>query len=490
MIRRYPICCAVVATILSVWSAAAQEPSQGPSQELERPVDQADAPSPPMSLTLNTGTQVVESENGSQLQSQVSNLIPPLSGAQDFGAGAKEIARNFLLPAVSFYQWVETSPLFFVGQPSGVAVLSTILGDLDLERTFRHSVFALRYSGGGTVTAGQTVPGSNTNFNSVMQELDATQTVNRRRFKFLMGEQFSYLPESSFGLFLTEDTLGDEQPSLRPTVTPDQSIYTGYGERTSATLLAEVEYRLTPLSTITVTGAYGTLRFSQADLINSNITFLTLGYNRQFSPSDTVALIYRFDNIGLTNLGAHLDDHIAQVSYGRKITGRLALRFAVGPEFVQFRSNELPSQSELSWSLESGLHYRLDRTAFDLSCQHEVTAGAGVLLGAELHELAGTVTRSFSTTWTASASTGYANNRSIAGTIATSPVSAYNTWFTSLQIQREMGRSAQLFAGYSLQMQDTSAGTLSCLGGACGSRFIQHQIYIGMSLQRTPITFR
>jgi hypothetical protein len=486
VIGRYPICWAVVAMILSVWSAAAQ----GPSPELEHPVDQADAPSPPMSLTVSADTQPVETENGSQLQSQVSNLVPPLSGAQDFGSDTREVTRNFLLPAVSFYQWVETSPQLFTARPGGVAVLSTILGDLDLERTYRHSGLALRYSGGGTVSAEQTVPGSNTNLNSVMQQLDAMQTVDRRRFKLLMGEQFSYLPESSFGLFLTEDTLGEGRPSLRPTVTPDQSIYTGYGERRSATFLTQGEYRITPLSTVTVAGAYGTLRFSERDLINSNSTLLSLGYNRQFSRSDTAALIYRFDNVGLTRLGASLDDHIAQVSYGRRITGRLAFRFAGGPEFVQFRSNELPSQSELSWSLESGLHYRLNRTAFDLFYEHEVTAGAGVLLGAELHELGGKIARSFSTRWTASASTGYANNRSIAGTIATSPVSTIDTWFTSLQIQREIGRSAQLFAGYSLQLQHTSAGTPTCLGAVCGSRFTQHQIYIGMNLQHTPIGLR
>jgi hypothetical protein len=484
MTRHYPVCWAVV-TILSVWPSVAR----GQVQELERPVDKDNALSPPLSLSMSADTELVEIENRGQVQSEVFNFIPPLSGAQDFTPGAREATHSFLLPALSFYQWADTNSLL-TARPSRVVALSTMLGNLALQRTFRRSAFVLRYSGGGTVAAGQAVPGSNANLNSVVQRLDATQTVYRRRLKLLMGEQLSYLPESSFGLFLAADPLGEEQSSLRSTVTPDQSIYTGYGGRTSATFLTQGEYRVTPLSTITVAGAYGTLRFSDANLINSNNALLTLGYNRQFSPSDTAALIYRFNSVRLNKLDGGLDDHITQVSYGRRITGRLAFRLAAGPELVQFRSNELPSQGELSWSLESGLHYRLNRTAVDLSYQHELTAGAGVLSGAELHEVGGTVARSLSARWKASANTGYARNRSVARDTATSSVTAFDTWFTSLQVTREMGRSAQLFAGYGVQLQETRVGTPFCLGAVCGSRFTRHQIYIGMNLQHAPIALR
>src|SRR5260370_31791666 len=138
--------------------------------------------------------------------------------------------------------------------------------------------------------------------------------------------------------------------------------------------------------------------------------FMT-GYNHQISSTNTVGVIYRFNPLRFATLDGTIDDHVAQLSYGRRTTGRLAFKISAGPEVGLIRSGGVVPQTRLFWNLESTLHYRLNRTTLDLSYDRGLTGGAGVLAGAEASQVEVAGNKGFARTWEAVFRNGYADKR-------------------------------------------------------------------------------
>src|SRR6202023_3805119 len=84
-------------------------------------------------------------------------------------------------------------------------------------------------------------------------------------------------------------------------------------------------------------GSYGLLRFVEPGNIDSNDTIFSAGYSYAVTKSDTVGLLYRFSDYRYLGDPQAIGDHVAQVAYGRKVTGRLALQLFIGPEITTFR---------------------------------------------------------------------------------------------------------------------------------------------------------
>src|SRR2546422_583293 len=374
----------VIVVALAIWVPVAQ--AQGTGQAAGQP----NVPSATPPLT-QSGSPIGMQEAGTVGQEPVRTTLynPPLSGAGDFTPGGSPVTRSFLLPAMNFFQQVDTRP-FTTVQPGSPLALSSIVGSLALQRNSGRSEFTLNYLGGGTMADRQGLPNAGTSLNSIIQELEATQTVNWRRWTLLTSDQFSYTPESSFGSFLgglssfgsgMGAALGEGLPGLRSFLTPNQSILTGPGGRVSNTFLAQGEYHFTARSSITIAGAYGFLRFFDSDLLNSHSAMFTTGYNHQITRADTVAVMYRLNEFRFGGLHRTTDDHVVQLAYGRRITGRLAFWLNAGPELGLFRSPGIASQRPLLWNLESELRYQVGRTDLDLFYQHLLTGGARRLCG-------------------------------------------------------------------------------------------------------------
>ena len=480
---------AVMAMALTLWIPGAR------AQATEQPTSLPNAPSaaPPL---IESGSPIGIQEAGTAGQEPVRTTPynPPLSGAGDFTPGGSPVTRNFLLPAVNLSQQLDTNP-FTTAHPGSPVALSSILGTLTLQRNSGRSLLTLNYVGGGTVANRQAVSNGQTDLNSIIQELEASQIVNWRRWTLLLSNQFTYFPESSFGSFLGSPSslasgigrsLGEGLPSLQPFLISNQSILNGRGGRVSNTFLTQMEYDFTARSSITFAGAYGFLRFLDSDLVNgSTATFMT-GYNHQIDRADTVAVIYRFNAFRLGGLNGAIEDHVAQLSYGRRLTGRLAFRLAGGPEVEWPRASRVAPQSRLLWNLESALHYRISRSALDLSYSHGLTGGAGVSAGAETNQAEAAVTRSLSRAWQASFGLGYANNRSL-GSAALSLLAnrVFNTWFGRVRFGRSVGRGTEQFIAYVVQLQGSDAPF--CAGLVCARSLVRHQITIGFNWHHRPI---
>ncbi len=78
---------------------------------------------------------------------------------------------------------------------------------------------------------------------------------------------------------------------------------------------------------------------------------------------------FYIDSAGYRYAGTNqaINDHMVQLSYARRVTGRLAFQVAAGPEFTRFDTPILVSgsssaqTSQLEWSLSTSLTYQLAR---------------------------------------------------------------------------------------------------------------------------------
>lgn len=466
------------------------------AQETGQAASQPDTPQPPFPLLQSNNIWAPDTSSSGQESSEASAYIAPLSGVEEFTPGSTRTTRSFLMPSLNFYQWADTNPVMSV-RPDGMVMLSSILGSLFLRQDFSRSELTLDYAGGGTVANRQVFPAGGTSLNSIVQQLGVNQTVVWRRFRLLLSDQFSYFPESSFGSIQggmnsfgagVDDSLGGGMPDLRSFLTPDQSIFTERGGRVSNTFVAQGEYDISARSSITAGGAYGLLRFFDSGLLDSNNALFMTGYNHQISHANTVAVIYRFNTLRLANLDRTIDDHVAQLSYGRRITGRLALQISAGPEISVIRTVGVASQNRLFWNLESALHYRLVRTTLDLSYEHGLTGGAGILAGADTSQIELSANKGLSRKWEGSFGVGYANNRSVDSTALSASSQTFNTWYGRVQFSRPVGRTADVFVGYLLQLQDSNVPT--CIGAVCGKSMARQQVFLGFNWHQRPVAMK
>ena len=415
----------------------------------------------------------------------------PQTGVQRLTLGQYSELHSFVLPSVSL-----TTQLDINTGGSNVSSLTYLLGNLDLHHVAGRSELLLNYTGGGMIST------YGADANAVIQNLEFSDSFRGQRWSLLMADQVSYLSESSFGFggvgglgFLgsasqsgPSGVASGSLPSLDTVLIPSQTIPTAAVPRLSNTALAQVEYDLSPRSSWTAFGSYGLLRFFGAGFVSSSNALFQTGYNYQVSPQSSIGVLYRLNVFQFTNLGQGIDDQVVQLSYARRVTGRLSFQLAAGPDMEMIHGPLTGPSTQLLWSLDSSLGYALNRTALSLSYDHLVTGGSGVLVGAETNEVQGTVVRNFSQTWQGSVSMGYANNRSMLEAAVNTLQPLVSDWYGVVRVSDQLRPGMSFFVAYGARLQGTNTDVCSAMN--CGTNSITHEISLGFNWGLRPIALR
>lgn len=475
--------CAVLVLFAGVPAAQAQKSNPG---TVDAP-SQSTAPYPP----------IVSWSGSNETQMDSQQLTPdqrPVTGVQPLTLGQYSESHGFLLPSINAVTQLETNP---ADSGSGsVSLISYLLGRLDLHHISGHSEIVLNYAGGGVLST------YGNNGNGLIQDLQFSDKIQWQRWSLFVGDETSYLSESTFGFggvgglgFLggisqtaPGGTLGGSLPFLDTALTPSETIPTENVPRLSNTTVLQVEYQVSPRSSWTAAAAYGLLQFFGAGYIKSNSELLQAGYNYQLSPLSSIGLLYRFDTFGFANLAPRIYDHVAELSYGRRITGRLGFQIGAGPEIDLFPASLASPSNHLSWTLGSSLNYQLGRTAISFSYDHLLTAGSGVLVGAETNLLQASASRNLSQRWVLLVTMGYARNQSLAQGTAGAIEPAFSSWYTSGQINHQIRPGASIFLAYGMGLQGTNTAT--CTASNCGKNYISGQLSLGLNWGLRPIELR
>jgi hypothetical protein len=409
----------------------------------------------------------------------------PLTGIQDSSLGTQTFRHSFWIPGFEYVGQAQNRNLNG-GSSNFWNANNYLLANLSLLDTWAHSQFSLNYSGGGFVSTDSSVGGGN------FQELTAMHLSEWGRWQVLFFDQFSYLPEASFGFgggtnLGTPGVSGALTPTIPPLasfVSPQQNIFGSQGPRYTDSFAAQATYALSRRTSLTASGSYGILNF--VDVGNYGLSnFLgNVGLDYQLTRNDTIGAFYRFTAYHYSSNPQAIGDHDFSIAYGRKITGRLALQLSGGPEYVIFRVPISNEDHRLLAGASAALTYGFERGNLVLSYSYGASGGSGVLVGAIGDQISLSASHKFGRVWSGLGSFGFARNANLATLGLSNSQQSFNSWFVTAGMSRPLGPQANLSFGYSGRFQSSSPGT--CLSGVCGQSFNQHQISLGFQWNTRP----
>jgi hypothetical protein len=468
------------AVLLCAYAVQAQQSDPAKTDPREQPAAPYVAPLPAGS----TSVMALNSPIGAGDQVAVAGNDQPLSGVQTSTLGPRVGARNFLVPSFSATTQIATSSSAAgLTQPTD---FNYLLGNLDLSHVTNRSELLLHYTGGGMFSSYQ---------NSAVQELEFTYSYNWQRWSLLLGDDVSFLSESPFGFggvggleYLNGGSLFGPGGLLNGILGPNQTIPTILVPRLSNTFVSQIEYKVSPRSSWTASGAYGTLNFLGLNYVNSVDAMFQTGYNYSLSPASMIAVIGRFDDYRFTQFNQSMENPVVKFGYGRYLTGRLSFQIAAGPSVVMQRGVLTGSTNFVTWALDSALNYKWDRTTLLFSYDHLVTGGSGVLVGAQTGQVEAMLERTLSHRWKVSGSVGYATNTSLLPSSVIVGRENYDSWYATVRFSHDLRPGSNLFVSYGARLQTLNSTT--CTTVNCGGTFVSHEISAGFNFGLRPIILR
>jgi hypothetical protein len=410
------------------------------------------------------------------------NLRPdytPLTSMLNAGLGFPEVKHSYWVPGISYGSTVQSNLFGSPNGNSGWYNTNYVTGDLSLLEAWSRSQLALNYSGGGSFSANDIEGG-----NSAFQQLSFAQSILLNRWIFQIVDQFSQLPESAFGFGIgtmigvpgVSGSLAPIVPGVGNAYNPNQSIFSSYGPRISNVTVAEATYQLTHRSSITASGSYGLLHFTQSGNIDTNSVFGSLGYNYKLTKKDSIGVFYQISTFHFPGNPEAYGTQTISAAYARKITGRLALSLYGGPQFTSMRITTTGSTKLTNGYASASLNYSLHNGGLSAHYVHGISGGSGVFTGSVLDLAGASYSRRLTRVWQGSIHFGYAHNSTIGGSVTTTipgsgnapptPTTtyvpsgnySYNNFYAGVGVGRPIGRSVSLFISYSANFENNHPG--------------------------------
>lgn len=404
----------------------------------------------------------------------------PLTGVQSPGLGSTEFRHSYWVPGVQVATTAQNH-----SSDGGWFDTTYLAGNLSLLEAWAHSRLSLNYSGGGYLST------DSQQGNGAYQNLGFTQEFNWQRWQLQFFDQFTYLPTSQFGFGgLSGISTPGIGGTLSPGVTglggsfvPNQTVFTN-GPRYSNSFATQATFMFTRRASITFAGSYGLLRFTQSGNIDNDDLVGNIGYNYELTKKDTIGLLYRYSAFHFSGLSQAIGDHVFNVAYGRKITGRLALSLFGGPEITTFRIPVGTDTSRIAESFGASLSYGLERGNVNFSYNHGTSGGSGVLVGATGDNFDANATRRITRQWNARGNFGYGRTHGFTSSTGSAPT--FNSFYLGAGLDRPIGRNANLSFGYTAYIQNLNQA--AC--GTCSSTSVQHQVAVGFQWHTRPFVLR
>ena len=403
-------------------------------------------------------------------------------GAEEFTPGHVGRMRSYFLPSFQFLEMADSN--FRVGPGSQkFETINTLVGRLAFGKVGKHSRLTADYMGGGHIY------NHHSELNTTMHEFGITQSYEGRRWSFLLDDRASYLPEASFGYggfgwtgglgLDLGGALGSNLSSLNPHFSPTGSLLAGRGPRITNTVATQIQYLAGPHSAVTLAGSYGLLHFREPGLTDSRNSFFLAGYNRTLTARDFFGINYGLGLFQFQSSVPTFQTHLLQLSYGHRISGRMAMELTGGPQVAVFKSPTAGSTTPVSWSASTSLNYRVRRGSVALSYTRYTSNGGGVLSGATTDRVRVAWGLRLTRGWSGSLGPGYSHNRSLPQTTSGNSERTFDTVYAGASLSRRLGPYMTMFFTYNFQTQRSE--NIPCLTGDCATSLLRHLTGFGFN---------
>jgi hypothetical protein len=402
---------------------------------------------------------------------------PPISGLDEPGLELHTATRSFVSPALQVSESVDTNGGNQVGNSSGVASVTHVLGALDLQQFWPKSDLFLEYLGGGAFYSSP--------YRVKQLQAAGLEAVTRwRTGQVTLRDSFSYLPDGSFqmgfggdpGLGLTTGGIGTGGAGggLPGSHNFGSGQFGSVGNipRLANTAILDAVQALTPASAITVAGGFSNAHFYDPTntLIDSDQITIQGGYSRLLSRRDRIGAIYAFQLFQFPQVtGGQIYNHIVNLRWSHTIIHRLSFTAGAGPQYTDL---QLPGNTP-HWSVSARvqLRYKFVHSSMVASYEKLTSSGSGFFAAANTQAARLGYTRPLGRTWSFYGDLGYSHNKKLQslGPFGVN-ASSYNVGSAGAILRKHLGRTYDLFAAY--RFAEVAFNTPVTFGGASG-RIVQ-----------------
>jgi len=397
---------------------------------------------------------------------------PPISGIDQPGLEPHAAPLSYLQPGVHVTESADSNVADSLGG-SAVHSVTRALGSLTLQRLWSNYKLALDFVGGAGYYSANGI-----GFKQV-EQLDVDQRITWKRGQLGVRDSFSYLPEGNFGgAYGSMSGLGE---TLGASAGAGQNVFFGgtqFGSlgqvpRIMNLSLVDVVENLTPKSSLTLAGGYGFVHYTgnafqafsgnpvSARFLGSTQVTAQAGYNRILGPHDQAALMYGYQGFNFSVSGLSFHSHVVQLMWGHRISGRMDLLIAAGPQITSLKVGTGPDL-RLSVAGRASLRYKFPKTVLNLGFDRYITSGSGFFPGAQSNIGRLGVKRPLGRVWDGFADLGYARNSREQALTSEQQVlcllsstqcpgviaNTYSYGFAGFGVHRMIGRNFHAFASY------------------------------------------
>ncbi len=463
------LACGTIAIVMGLfWASPARAQEQ--NDEKPKPAARVLLPLP----DLNGGQQ-----DDSQANETMQPDRGPVGGVQSPTLGTSALRHSYWIPGIQYGNTSQSSNFNNTSstQKASWTTTSYFTGNFSLLEAWGHGQFGANYSGGGFFST------DSQQGNGHYHQLASAFELDERRWQLLIMEQFHYLPQSAFG-FGGATALGVPgitgalsvtMPGIQQVFAPGESVYTATGPRYSSDAAAQLSYSVSRRGTITVAAVYGFLRFSNPANTNNDTEILNAAYTYAITRKDYISGIYRFTAFRFPGNPEALGDHAIQLMYGRRITGRISLNLAGGPDITTFRVPVNGVKQSISGSGIASLAYAFRVSTIRLSYSHGVGSGGGLIAGSSTDQFIATLNRPLGRAWTSSLNFGFVRNSQLVSIKSLSSPN-FNSYSAACALSRPLSGGTGLSIGYQAQFQASNG--LLCTTPGCQTNQTTHQIQV------------
>jgi hypothetical protein len=427
-----------------------------------------------------------DSDGETQSLTAIQPDTTPLTGVLVPGVGTREMRHSYWVPGFQYGNFLRS-----IGEKdpttSNWNTNNFVNANVSLLESWSHSQLNLNYSGGGTFSTDKTQG------NGYYHQLALVQAFTWRQWQWSLVDQFSYLPRPQFGFGATSSladpgvggSLGPSVPELQTSYLPSQTIFAAVGPRYSNSITTQIVYHISPRGSLALSGSYGFLKFVEPGNIDSNDAIFSLGYDYAVSKHDTIGVLYRFSTYRYLGEPEAIQDHVAQLAYGRKVTGKIALQLFAGPEVTKFRLQTVGFANRTSVAGGANLTYALSHTSLSVNYSHGVLGGGGVFTGSNTDSVQGRMNRQLSRVWLGEISFGFARNSSLSNRNVVVGAPTFDSLFAGVGVDRPLGRAGNVSIGYTAYVQEANEQ-----GCAVCSSYVKHEVSVSFQWHSRPLALR
>jgi hypothetical protein len=461
--------------------------------------DQGQTGAAPAATGPDTATQTIEN--------------PPLSGLDQPSFEPGYGARSYLVPRLQVSEAVDTNTS---GQLNNNSPNNTVikgvtrgLGSLTLQKLWKVHPLDVDYSGGVSWYQG-------TGKTYQLHSLGAVQRFLWRTGQLAVRDSFSYLPSGTFG-FNSFGGSGGLTGGVGLGGGPTGGLGGGGGAgsignpsfgstvnqpRISNSSVVDITQSTSPRNSVTVAGAYSFNDFldNPTGYVNSQQVSGQLGFNRQLSRHDQIAILYAYQDFHFPKQGSgSFNANLWQVLYGHRISDKFDLQIGGGPQWIHryywqtSAGNPSPPPTFVSNSSVTGsgratlTYFHSLRTNMNLTYSHTANAGSGLFSGANTDATRLALNHTLTRRWNMAIDSGYSYSKRILNvpTTQANNASSYNYWYAGGTLRRQLTRSVGAFADYQYDSIGFSSGI--CTTSPCSTGYGRHVGLIGLDWTPNPI---